>query len=106
MVKFRPLEKIRSIIQQAIGLDIMYAYDDLVFVEHGIILFQFDDENEDNLICYLNKDFDLDNHHDQLDKLIKSFNEQNISIHFEGKFEMKQVNEEIKLEFLKEEIKL
>ncbi len=106
MIKFRPLEKVRTIIQDAIGLDIMYAYDDLVFVEHGVFLIQYDDENENNLICFPNKDFDLKNHGHQLDKLNKAFQANNFTVQFNGKFEMKQVNEEIKLEFIKEEIQL
>jgi hypothetical protein len=32
------IEKIRFIIKDATGLDVMYAYEDLFFAEHGVFL--------------------------------------------------------------------
>ncbi len=55
-MKFRDLEKVRIIIKDATGLDISYAYDDLVFSEHAVFLLQFDDNNENNFFCYFHKD--------------------------------------------------
>ena len=72
-MKFRPLEKVRTILQTAIGLDIMYAYDDLVFTEHGVFLFQFDNENEQQIICYSHEDFDPQERANQLQKLKEAF---------------------------------
>jgi hypothetical protein len=39
----RDLEKIRFIINEATGLDLAYAYDDLVFSEHGVFIVQFEE---------------------------------------------------------------
>lgn len=55
-MKFRNLELVRQIIKEASGLDISYAYDDLVFAEHGIFIIQYDHKNESRLYCYFQKD--------------------------------------------------
>jgi hypothetical protein len=56
MVKFRNLDKVRFIMKEATELDVAYAYEDLVFSEHGLFIIRFDDNNDDNLFCYFNKD--------------------------------------------------
>ena len=33
-MQYRDLEKVRTIIQEATGLEVAYAYDDLVFPDH------------------------------------------------------------------------
>ncbi|MDW7694860.1 hypothetical protein R9C00_08905 [Flammeovirgaceae bacterium SG7u.111] len=99
-MKFRPIEKVRTIIQDATGLDIMYAYDDLVFAEYGTYLFQFDDKKDDNLICFLNEEFDKQKYPEQLEKLEDTSKQHGYSLLFKGKFSMTQENEEIKIKFI------
>jgi hypothetical protein len=54
-VIFRPLGKVREIVQWT-GLDISYAYDDLVFGDHSLFIIQFDDTRERHLKLYFNVD--------------------------------------------------
>ena len=100
-MKFRPIEKIRQIVQAAIGLDIMYAYDDLAFSEYGAYLFQFDDENENNLICLLQKDFEEQENQHQIDRLSAVCSERGFNLDVRGRFELSQQNEEVTIKFLK-----
>lgn len=46
------LEKIRFIIRDAVQLDLSYAYDDLVFSEHGLFIIQFDKADDKKLYCW------------------------------------------------------
>lgn len=55
-MKFRNLELVRQIIKEASGLDISYAYDDLVFGEHGVFIIQYDSKDDSRLYCYFHKD--------------------------------------------------
>lgn len=55
-VIFRNLDKVRFIVQEATNLDVAYAFEDLVFGEHGIFIIRFNDEDENMLYCYFNKD--------------------------------------------------
>ena len=52
----RNLEKVKFIVKEATGLDIAYAYDDLVFSEHGVFMIQWDNIIENQLYCYFHKD--------------------------------------------------
>lgn len=56
LIIFRNLDKVRFIIQDATKLDVGYAYEDLVFSEHGLFIIRFNDENENMLYLYFNKD--------------------------------------------------
>jgi len=49
-MKFRNLEAVRYIIKEATGLEITYAYEDLVFPEHMAFLIQFNDKSDK--ICF------------------------------------------------------
>lgn len=48
----RHLEKIRVLIKDALGLDISYAYDDLVFPEHSDFVIRFDDADSNSFFFY------------------------------------------------------
>lgn len=56
MIEFRNIDKIKFIVQDATGLDIMYAYDDMVFPEHGVFLIRFSDENPALIFCHFHED--------------------------------------------------
>jgi hypothetical protein len=51
----RPLGKLREIVL-ATGLDISYAYDDLIFSENSVFILQFDEEVENRILLYFNYD--------------------------------------------------
>lgn len=48
------LEKVKFIIKDALQLDISYAYDDLVFSEHALVIIQFDKNDVNKLYCWFN----------------------------------------------------
>ncbi len=100
-MKFRPLEKLRTILQTSTGLDVMYAYDDLVFSEYGAYLFQFNDEDENMLNCYLQEDLDLVECGEQLQNLKDGFTNHNYTVCFPGKFSLQQIDQEVKINFIK-----
>jgi hypothetical protein len=54
-IVFRPLGKVREIVQ-AIGFDISYAYDDLVFSDHSLFILQFDDTILQKINLFFNSD--------------------------------------------------
>ena len=54
-IQFRPLGKVREMIQ-SLGLDISYAYDDLVFADHSLFIIQFDDKKANLLKLFFNID--------------------------------------------------
>jgi hypothetical protein len=50
-----PLGKIRDIVQST-GLDISYAYDDLVFSDHSVFILRFDADTPHSLYLHFNSD--------------------------------------------------
>jgi len=54
-ISFRPLGKVREIVE-ATGLDISYAYDDLVFSDHSVFILRFDMNIENKLYLYFNSE--------------------------------------------------
>lgn len=57
-MNYRDLEEVRQIILEGVGLEVSYAYDDLVFPENTVFLIQFDDVNTDNLFCHFHQDLE------------------------------------------------
>lgn len=76
------------------GLDIAYAYEDLVFSEHGIFIFQFDATHEDTFSCWFNKDCTENDRVSMLHSLIKSAILNKMKIIYKGKFELIQKDDE------------
>ena len=93
-IQFFNLEKVRFIIQDGSGLDIAYAYEDLVFSEHGIFIFQFDITNVNTFFCWFNKDCIENDRISLLNSLMKSAILNKSEIRYKGKFEMIQKEDE------------
>lgn len=53
--KFRDLGKVQQALTD-LGIEVAYAYDDLVFTEHNTFLLRFDDECDRNMFIHFNKD--------------------------------------------------
>lgn len=102
-IDFYELEKVRFIIKDACGLDVAYAYEDLVFAEHGIFLLQFLDKTGDELACWFNKECLETSKVKILNSLTKTATLNGIKLDYKGKFEMLQKagSEEIDINFLK-----
>ena len=93
-IQFFNLEKVRFIMKDGSGLDIAYAYEDLVFSEHGIFIFQFDATNENTFFCWFNKDSIEKDRVSILQSLIKSAILNKVNIIDKGKFELIQKDDE------------
>ena len=99
----RNLDKIRYILKEAVGQDISYAYDDLVFPEHTAFLLQFDDSNENNLFCYFHKDCIPDDRQQISEKLYNVCTDEKCTLTLKGAFELTQKEgEELEIQFLQD----
>jgi len=101
-VQFYELEKVRFIIKDATGLDVAYAYDDLVFSEHGVFIIQFDKTNANAITCWFNKECVDKERHSFFKSLTTTAILNNMKIVYKGKYEMtqKENSEEISLKFI------
>jgi hypothetical protein len=100
-MEVRELEKVKSLIFESTGLDLGYAYDDLVFSEHGIFIIQFDAQNSRKLYCYFNSDcYDVERDR-MLGNLVEKAGTMQFDFSFRGSFSMKQLaeNQEIEIVF-------
>lgn len=81
-------------------LDVMYAYEDLVFPEHGAFLIQFDDKNNRNLFCY----FHADCNEEDAASIFKGLNEtakkEKFTVEKKQSFTMEQKGDEVEIKFL------
>jgi len=102
IIPFFNLEKVRFIIKDGCGLDIAYAYEDLVFSEHGIFIFQFDGKSENTYSCWFNKDCIENDRISILNSLTKSAVLNKTELIYKGKFEMiqKEGKEQISVNFI------
>lgn len=97
-VRFYELEKARFIIKDACGLDIAYAYEDLVFSEHGLFIIQFDEQSEKIMNCWFNKDCIETDQINLINSLVNTAKLNQIEITYKGKFEMIQKDNEEKID--------
>ena len=98
-MKFRNLEATRYIIKEATGLDISYAYDDLVFPEHTAFIIQFDDTNDKNLFCYFRTDCDSKDKTKIYSELDRCASVDKFTIKEKGTFDLVQKEEEVEIHF-------
>jgi len=102
-IKFYDLEKARFIIKDATQLDVAYAYEDLVFSEHGIFILQFDKKKHDAMFCWFNKDCVEKERFSLFKSLTNTAILNKVKLVYKGNFEMTQKdgNEEIDIKFTK-----
>lgn len=93
-IVFYELEKVRFIIKDGSGIDIAYAYEDLVFSEHGIFIFQFDAKKANTIYCWFNQDCDETYRLSLAKSLSKSASLNGMTIIYKGKFKMSQKEQE------------
>jgi hypothetical protein len=100
-IVFYELEKVRFIMKDATGLDIGYAYEDLVFSEHGIFIIQFDGTESEKLLVFFNHECVEAKRQLFLSRLVESGKLNGMKMVYKGKFEMSQVEgeENIQLKF-------
>ena len=87
-IKFFDLDKVRFIMKDAIGLDVGYAYDDLVFSEDAVFIMQFDQDDSNIFYCYFNHECHEPNRIAMLAELNVSAQLNGVTIVYKGKFEL------------------
>lgn len=100
-IVFHNLDKIKFLINDATGLDVAYAYEDLVFAEHGLFIVQFDMADTDKVSIWFQQDIEDGSRKEFLKSLKKTADLNNMKMAFKGFFEMNQKpgTEEIDLKF-------
>lgn len=100
-ISFRPLGKVRDIVLST-GLDISYAYEDLVFSDHSLFILRFDQEKEDTLHLYFNADCNPTEAAVMENRLVKAGHIGEFNINHAGSFKISQKGEkeELQIEFL------
>lgn len=100
IMQYRQLGKARTVIER-IGLEIMHAYDDLIFVNHTAFLFRFDDEDQSNLFLHFNKECDIAEKNEYIKVLEKETKFAGLSLLRGADFKMQQAEgkEEIEISF-------
>jgi hypothetical protein len=95
------LEKVRFIIKDACDIDVAYAYEDLVFSEHGLFIIQFLDKAGNDLACWFNSECIEQNKVAMFNSLAKTATLNKSNISYKGKFQMnqKEDSEEIDIQF-------
>lgn len=98
-MKFRDLETVRQIVLDATGLEISYAYDDLVFPENTVFIMQFDDANLDNVFVHFQEDCEVQARQNVIDALTKSCEKEKCSLTYKGTFVLDAQGENMNINF-------
>lgn len=100
-IQLYSLEKARFIIKDATNLDISYAYEDLVFSEHGLFLLQFRNPEGTLFDCWFNHEIDEPDEIRLFDSLVKTGTLNTATITYKGHFKLHQTvgTEQIHIEF-------
>ncbi|MBP1639316.1 MAG: hypothetical protein H6Q17_899 [Bacteroidetes bacterium] len=100
-IVFYELEKVRFVVKDGTGLDIAYAYEDLVFSEHALFIIQFDGQDCNSWNCWFNQECNAADRLSLLKSLTASANLNNVLLTYQGTFEMSQSegDDEITLRF-------
>ena len=100
MIKFKPLGKVREMVQST-GMDISYAYDDLVFSEHSMFIIRFDEKDDKKLHLHFNKDCNFTEAQVMEKRLVTSGKIGGFEIARAGVFSVEQIEgkEELEIKF-------
>jgi hypothetical protein len=99
---FRELEKVRLIIDKATGLEITWAYDDLVFAQHNTFIIRFDADDLQKIHCYFNVDFQVEKAEHFFYALARTAPEYGMALHHGGSYELIEGSDEneVQIKFL------
>ena len=103
-IPFYDLELVRFLIKDGCGLDIAYAYEDLVFSEHGLFILQFIGESSQNLDCWFNKDCFENDRKTMFASLMKSAHLNGFELNYKGKFRMVQQENSVEIDIRFEKV--
>ncbi len=98
-VPFRPISRVQQLLEE-IGLEMTYAYQDLVFAEHNAFLLQFGKNGED-VFLHFNIESDLSKRDEIAEKLKDAGKRRELIITRKGLYSLVQTEEEkMKLTFI------
>lgn len=98
-MNYRDLETVRQIVLSATGLEISYAYDDLVFPENTVFILQFDDVDLNNLYCYFQEDCEEQARQNVIDALEKECAKHSSRITYNGTYTLEMKGENMDISF-------
>lgn len=98
-MKIRPLGVVREIVESS-GCSISYYYDDLIFGDKNIFIFQFDDSKSNNLNLFFNKECEQSLAKSLEEKLKMAASQVEFTIQNKGFYQIKQKKDEEKLEIV------
>lgn len=97
-VPYRPLGIIVEIIE-AMGLEVTYAYDDLVFIEHNAFLLRMGEKGE-QVYLYFNEESDPDSRGEVTKQLTEQASLKGLQILYIGTYTMKpRADEQLDIHF-------
>ena len=95
--ELRPLGELIQLVEE-MDLQVTYAYDDLVFVEHSAFLFQFEGETGRKIKLYFNTDCPAPDAEQLEQRILAMAPAKKLEIRRCGTFRMKQREDEENLE--------
>jgi len=98
-MNYRDLEAVRQIVNNATGLEITYAYDDLVFPDNGVFIIQFDESDKDNLFCYFQEECNPTDRKSIFASLANETSKKQATIELKGGYTLEQQGENIQIKF-------
>lgn len=99
-MNYRDLEAVRQIVNDATGLEITYAYEDLVFPENGAFIIQFDDTDNNLLYCHFHRDCKKADQETIFDNLAEECEQRKCILEESDSYTLEQVGEEIQIRFV------
>jgi len=97
-MEYRNLEKVRAIIDAATGLEVAYAYEDLVFPDYTAFIIQFDDTKKNNFFCHFHED--CDEKETLFESLYKACLEDKSTLELKEDFKLLEKDEEVEIQFI------
>ena len=97
----RNLEIVRQIIWEGTGLDVTYAYDDLVFPDHTAFIIQFDELTPNGLFCYFHQDCNPEEQQAILSRLTENSMKKKYLLAYKGTYQLEQKEGEVEIKFNK-----
>lgn len=105
-IVFYELEKVRFVVKEGTGLDIAYAYEDLVFSDHALFIIQFDEHSTTQWNCWFNRECNKSDRNALLRSLTTSASLNMVQLIYKGTYEISETEgkEEITLKFQKTDV--
>ena len=97
-IPYRPLGHI-SVVLEKMGLEVTFAYDDIVYVSHSAFILQMGEKGEDVLL-YFNVESEENDRGEVLSQLEDAANDSGVHFIESGTFEMSQKDDDnVELKF-------